>query len=281
MKYSIAILLLTINFSLNAQVGIGTTTPNATLDVVGDPSTTSSMDGIIPPRLTGNQLNSKTYTTTQEGAIIYATSPLSDSDNGQCANVTTTGLYSFNGTLWQSFTNNNTNNNNSLSTLNDVDVTTNSPNIGDKLVWDGTNWSTERSFFASVSGRDTGSFSNSFTTYVSPTIDSDNSGSYNSSNGTITLPYDGLYLIQGTLRVFDDSDSGTQFGVGVHTSNADGPWFLWHAVMYTDNSLDRTTYPYSRIARFNANDALRMFVYVQNGPLDMATANFSVYKLSD
>ena len=103
MKYSIAILLLTINLSLNAQVGIGTTTPNATLDVVGDPSTTSSMDGIIPPRLTGNQLNSKTYTTTQEGAIIYATSPLSDSDNGQCANVTTTGLYSFNGTLWQSF----------------------------------------------------------------------------------------------------------------------------------------------------------------------------------
>jgi len=51
--------------------------------------------------------------------------------------------------------------------------------------------------------------------------------------------------------------------------------------MITDNSLDRTTYPYSRIARFNANDALRMFVYVQNGPLDMATANFSVYKLSD
>ena len=277
MRYKVTFLFLFISFYLNAQVGIGTTTPNATLDVVGEANIITSMDGIIPPRLSGDQLNSKTYTATQQGALVYVTSALSDSDNGQCSNVTSLGLYIFNGTLWQTTTTNTT----SISSLNDVDVTTNSPGIGDKLVWDGSNWSTERSFFASVSGTDSGSFSNSFTTYISPTIDSDVSGSYNSSNGTINLPFDGLYLIQGTLRVIDSSDSGTQFGIGVHTANQDGPWFLWHAVLDTDNNLDRTTYPYSRIARFNANDALRMFVYVQNGPLNMATANFSVYKLSD
>lgn len=278
MKNYLTILFIFLNHILYAQVGIGTTSPQATLDIAGKPTISTSMDGMIPPRLTGNELNTKTYTTAQKGAIVFITSALSNTNNGQCANVTNEDYYYFDGSLWQ-----NAGFNESISTLNDVDVTTLIPNVGDKLVWDGVNWSTERAFFTSVSGGNgTTSFGRAFTTYICPDVDSDTSSSYNATTGTITLANDGLYLIQGTLRVKDKSPVGVQFGVGVHTSNVDGPWFLWHAVQNTTNGRDRTTYPYSRLARFNANDQLRMFVYVDDTTgLIMTSANFSVYKLSD
>jgi hypothetical protein len=43
---------------VNAQVGINTNQGQATLDVVGFPSNPAKLDGIIAPRLTGDQLKS-------------------------------------------------------------------------------------------------------------------------------------------------------------------------------------------------------------------------------
>ena len=136
-------------------------------------------------------------------------------------------------------------------------------------------------FFCQVSGRDTSSFSNSFTTHVFPTVERDVTSAYNTSTGTVTLPSSGVYQITGSMRSLDGSTVGRQWGVGVHGSNVDGSYFLWHAVQNTTNSYDRTTYPYVRTGYFTANTQLRMFVYVDGGAISMAGGELSVYRLSD
>lgn len=100
MKSIFFILFFYSVLQLNAQTGINTIDPKATLDVVGQPSTITVMDGIIPPRLTGDQLQAKTYTSDQNGAITYATQA-SSSPAGQTINVTSAGLYVFNSILNQ------------------------------------------------------------------------------------------------------------------------------------------------------------------------------------
>ncbi|MFC7346075.1 hypothetical protein ACFQO9_04995 [Chryseobacterium zhengzhouense] len=96
------ILLGTLLFSVLtfSQVGINTETPKSTLDVVGKATDTSSLDGITAPRLTGNQLRAKTYTTDQTGTLVYITAADS-APAGQTVNVTSAGYYYFDGTLWQ------------------------------------------------------------------------------------------------------------------------------------------------------------------------------------
>ena len=136
-------------------------------------------------------------------------------------------------------------------------------------------------FYCQVSGRDTSSFSNSFTTYIFPTVERDATSAYNTSTGTITLPSDGVYQITGTMRSLDGSTVGRQFGVGVHSTNVDGAHFLWHAVQNTTNGHDRTTYPYVRTGYFTQGTQLRMFVYVDGGAISMAMGGLSVYRLSD
>jgi len=86
----------------NDRAGIGTITPQATLDVVGKPTVTTAFDGIIAPRITGNQLSPKLYTAAQTGAIIYATSA-DTTPSGQTVNVTSSGYYYFDGSVWVKF----------------------------------------------------------------------------------------------------------------------------------------------------------------------------------
>ncbi len=98
--YFVALLFSSVAFS---QTGINTHNPQATLDVVGEPTTANIPDGFIPPRITGDQLEAKTaYTPAQTGAVIYVTSPISSlpSSNPQTVNVTASGYYYFNGTVW-------------------------------------------------------------------------------------------------------------------------------------------------------------------------------------
>ncbi|WP_449398763.1 hypothetical protein [Chryseobacterium wanjuense] len=86
--------------SVCAQVGVNTTNPQATFDVTGKPTIASSLDGFIPPRITGDQLRAKTYTTAQTGAIIYVTTADS-APAGQTINVIGAGYYYFDGAVWQ------------------------------------------------------------------------------------------------------------------------------------------------------------------------------------
>lgn len=100
MKKKLCILaFVSAGFMSIAQVGINTGAPQATLDVTGVPGTKTKLDGIIAPRLTGNQLRDKNYTAAQTGAIVYVT--VADSaPAGQTINVNSSGYYYFDGAEW-------------------------------------------------------------------------------------------------------------------------------------------------------------------------------------
>ncbi|WP_047096292.1 hypothetical protein [Chryseobacterium indologenes] len=90
--------LLTIWVS--GQVGINTVSPETTLDVTGKPVDPNHYDGIIPPRITGDQLSRKSYSISKRGTVVFVTVPATNL-SGQVINVRTTGLYYFDGTAWQ------------------------------------------------------------------------------------------------------------------------------------------------------------------------------------
>lgn len=108
--YSLVTSLVTAG-AFYAQVGINTQTPQATLDVVGNATDITFKDGIIPPRISKQDLASKnlgTYDTTQEGAIVYVNNITAPTGNTpsltQVANITSKGFYYFTGSVWQPYT---------------------------------------------------------------------------------------------------------------------------------------------------------------------------------
>lgn len=77
------------------RVGINTTTPAATLDVVGTPADATKPDALLVPRLTRGQLQGKdaVYTATQNGALAFVSSIADGSATGKAVNITATGFY--------------------------------------------------------------------------------------------------------------------------------------------------------------------------------------------
>lgn len=98
-KHLLSAALLFLSFSAQAQTarsGINNPSPTVTLDVTGNPTVTTFLDGIMAPKITGAQLRAKTYTTTQNSAIVYVTTA-DTAPAGQTINVTSPGYYYFNG----------------------------------------------------------------------------------------------------------------------------------------------------------------------------------------
>ena len=99
MKTKIALLTLVVLLtglnSVLAQVGIGTTDPKTTLQIEGEPTTTTSADGIQGPTLSLAQLDAKiaAYGTDQDGAIVYIDDVTVASTVSETANITATGYY--------------------------------------------------------------------------------------------------------------------------------------------------------------------------------------------
>lgn len=82
---------------------------------------------------------------------------------------------------------------------------------------------------------------------------------FDGASNCYVVPESGLYLINATFRPPDRTDGRAfDFGFGVHTSQGDGPHFLW---TYRPAS-NRYTAGYSRMVRLNAGDRMRMFIYV-------------------
>ncbi len=117
-----------------AQVGINTTNPKATLDVVGKPTDLTLTDGFIAPRLKGSELKVKDskYTSDQTGAIVYVTEALAPADTtAKTVNVTATGYFYFDGAVWQKF--NSASGSSSITADNGLTKTTDNIQLGGDL----------------------------------------------------------------------------------------------------------------------------------------------------
>ncbi|AZA89776.1 Uncharacterised protein [Chryseobacterium nakagawai] len=105
-KQFYSLIALCIAVILNAQVGINTENPHATLDVAGttDPN---MKDGLLPPRVSKQQLAAKesgTYGSDQIGAIVYITDIISPfgltPSIAQVGSIHNTGYHYFTGLQW-------------------------------------------------------------------------------------------------------------------------------------------------------------------------------------
>ncbi|NIF04949.1 hypothetical protein F3J23_05795 [Chryseobacterium sp. Tr-659] len=107
--FILACLLAAVCLS-KAQVGINTSSPAATLDVVAKTSgtTAGTPEGLISPRLTLSDLNLKSsaYTAAQTGTLVYVTNASNAAPSGKTINITAIGYYYFDGTLWQKMSGN-------------------------------------------------------------------------------------------------------------------------------------------------------------------------------
>ncbi|MDH6250672.1 hypothetical protein M2347_000399 [Chryseobacterium sp. H1D6B] len=84
-------------------VGVNTTTPAATLDVVANTTDNTMADAVLVPRMTATQLNAKNaaYIAAQNGALVFVTSGTGTAGT-KTANVTGTGFYYYDNptSLW-------------------------------------------------------------------------------------------------------------------------------------------------------------------------------------
>ncbi|MDM1297044.1 hypothetical protein HXZ94_00800 [Empedobacter falsenii] len=112
----LSLALIGITYCANAQVGVGTDTPQSTLDIKEKRNATvndaSAHDGVLIPKLTKAELAAKAttaYTIDQNGAIIYVsdiTAPTgSPASLAQVANINVIGFYYFDGNalVWKIF----------------------------------------------------------------------------------------------------------------------------------------------------------------------------------
>lgn len=96
---AVGLLLSTFVYS---QVGINTQTPKATMEVAAKNNNGTTAEGLLLPRLTGDQIQSADaqYGTEQTGTVIYATAGVTVT-SVKTANINTSGYYYFDGSAWQ------------------------------------------------------------------------------------------------------------------------------------------------------------------------------------
>ena len=87
-----------------------------------------------------------------------------------------------------------------------------------------------------------------------------NFGGFVLEDGIVTIPENGIYLVNASIRLKDHSDAN-ELGMGVDTQNADGFWFHWQGMYDTI----RKQYKYTRVTYFNKGDKIRLYVYDMNG----------------
>jgi hypothetical protein len=89
MKKNLLYLFLLINISVMAQVGVGTTTPQASMDI------TSTNDGLLIPRIALSATNVATVLTPTTSELVYNTTT-----SAVGPNQVTPGFYYWDGALW-------------------------------------------------------------------------------------------------------------------------------------------------------------------------------------
>jgi hypothetical protein len=93
-----------ISKAQQGRVGINTTTPATTLDVVADATNTSKPDALLVPRLTRAQLTAKdaAYVAAQNGALAFVTT-IDGTASAKTTNITAVGFYYYDSpsTTWK------------------------------------------------------------------------------------------------------------------------------------------------------------------------------------
>ena len=231
---------------MNAQnVGINSVTPQMTLDVNGVASTVA--DGMRAPRITLAQLNAKTgYNSNHVGALLYITSVAGGSTVAATAQITTVGYYYFDGTAWQSV----------------VAKTGTAVFIASLGNGDGS---------ATAATINSGAFTTVPLSTVSKNV---GGGIWTPATNTYTVPNSGTYLIKSSIRLIDGSASRNMFQA-VNTSNSDIPEGIWDT-----NPGNRWTMLYTRIAYFNKNDQLRLYIYSDGAAANISDASLNIVLLS-
>ncbi|TZF99381.1 hypothetical protein FW781_05500 (plasmid) [Chryseobacterium panacisoli] len=86
---------------VSSQVGVNTTAPSATLDIVARNISATSVDGVIAPRI--DRLKALNMSGVPNGTFVYINDISTGTATGQAANIDATGYYYFEGTAWKKF----------------------------------------------------------------------------------------------------------------------------------------------------------------------------------
>ena len=94
MKKKLSTIFMVCAVSAFSQVGVNTETPQATLDIVASPSKTEIADGVLVPRLKGDELKGKdaTYTEKQHGSLVFVTE-IPTATTAKTTEIKTVGFY--------------------------------------------------------------------------------------------------------------------------------------------------------------------------------------------
>ena len=98
-RNNLAILFCLLSAAAVAQVGVGTTTPGATLDVTATSLSGTTVDGMLIPRV--SRLRAQSMIGTPTSTLIYVDDVSNGTASGTTVNVTAVGFYFFNGTVWE------------------------------------------------------------------------------------------------------------------------------------------------------------------------------------
>ncbi|MBD8083365.1 hypothetical protein [Chryseobacterium caseinilyticum] len=183
------------SYSINAQVGINTTTPKGTLDVTGSPTVTTIADGIIPPRITGDALKSKesAYGPDQNGALVYVTTPVSTTTGAvKTANVVRKGFYIYDATF--------VNSGNVMGTFSEVDMVTPGGTPGNGGATGDGAYAARFTGSSSLLSLNVGLGSTFYAVPLSNAAVVNNIPSVQVANNQYTVPSSGIYQINYSFR---------------------------------------------------------------------------------